>query len=54
MIKSLVGILYVDGAMAKGWNNNNFFDRVTGAMYKGWHNVDGVDIYFNEVTGKRM
>lgn len=43
-----------NGAMAKGWNNNNFFDRVTGAMYKGWHNVDGVDIYFNEVTGKRM
>lgn len=43
------------GRMIKGWASYKkyYFDLVTGAMYKGWHTIDGINYYFNEVTGER-
>lgn len=39
-----------DGGIAAG-ESVYYFDPVYGTMYKGWRKIDGVDYYFNEVTG---
>lgn len=55
-----------EGKMVKGWYEVNgddllvypqqagniyYYEEITGLMAKGWTNIDGVDYYFDEVTG---
>ncbi len=55
-----------EGRMIKGWYEVNgddlliypqqagniyYYEEITGLMAKGWTNIDGVDYYFDELTG---
>ena len=55
-----------NGAMLKGWvtiegtlaecypdqrGNVYYYDQKTGLMAKGWTRINGVDYYFDEITG---
>ena len=44
-----------NGHMIKGWSSDKkfYFDPVYGTMYKGSHVIDGVEYFFDEVTGER-